>query len=369
MKGGWARRLGPPALAFIAARLALTLAAAWSGFGAGDASAWRRWDSFHYQAIAVHGYEIHPCAPGEGVPGAPWCGDAGWFPGYPLLIRAAGLTGAEPLPAGVAISALAAFLSLLLLWDAFLIGSPGGLSALFLAAFFPGAVYQHAYFPMSLCVCGLLGLAAAVRGGRPGVAAAIAALTATLHPVAAMLAPAAVAAGLLEKSAPRRRACWAAAAGVALGLAAVLAVQRAALGVWDGWARVQEMSLYRGWSATRLQQMLYIPIVIHPTGLTKLLVVAQSALVAALVVAAAAWGFARGGEARGDAWLWATTLILWLAPHFSGYRQSYYRSESLLVPLAILAPSWPRWWRWAALAASAVLAVLTAREFFQGRLV
>ena len=365
-----ARRVGPPALAFAAARLLLLLAGVWSGQRPSDERLWMRWDSFRYAAIAEHGYEIHPCAPNEGVPGARWCGDAGWFPSYPALIRAAGAAGLSTVPAGTAISALAAFLSLVLLWNAFLIGRAGAGPSLLLASFFPGVVYQHAYFPMSLCVCGLLGLALAVRRGEAGWALLIAAATAPLHPMMAMLAPAALVAGLLDSSAPpRRRACWGAALGAGLGLILVLVVQHRDLGIWDGWARVQEMSRYRDWTPMRLRQMLYIPIVIHPTELTKTLVVAQSALVAALVLGAAAAAARRNGTPEPDVWLWSTTLVLWLAPHLSGYRQSYYRSETLLLPLAILAPRWPKLWRWSAAAAAAALAVLMAREFFAGRLV
>jgi hypothetical protein len=50
---------------------------------------WIRFDSGHYIQIAKAGYEYFPCAGKFGYPvdSTEWCGNTGWFPGYPLFIK------------------------------------------------------------------------------------------------------------------------------------------------------------------------------------------------------------------------------------------------------------------------------------------
>src|ERR1043165_2772170 len=50
---------------------------------------WSRWDSGHYLYIATNGYEYFPCAGKFGYPSnaTEMCGNTGWFPGYPFLIK------------------------------------------------------------------------------------------------------------------------------------------------------------------------------------------------------------------------------------------------------------------------------------------
>jgi len=62
-----------------------------SGYAAGVApflpSSYSRWDSDHYLSIASSGYELFSCARLPGYDPAAWCGNSGWLPGYPALIR------------------------------------------------------------------------------------------------------------------------------------------------------------------------------------------------------------------------------------------------------------------------------------------
>lgn len=50
---------------------------------------WNRFDSGHYIQISKTGYEYFPCAGKFGYPedAKEWCGNTGWFPGYPLFIK------------------------------------------------------------------------------------------------------------------------------------------------------------------------------------------------------------------------------------------------------------------------------------------
>ncbi len=46
------------------------------------------WDVRHYLDISEIGYQVHPCTPGvDGPPGA-ICGNPGWFPMWPLAVKA-----------------------------------------------------------------------------------------------------------------------------------------------------------------------------------------------------------------------------------------------------------------------------------------
>lgn len=46
------------------------------------------WDIKHYQSIAERGYETYPCDPGKYWPAGDICGNVGWFPGWPLVVKA-----------------------------------------------------------------------------------------------------------------------------------------------------------------------------------------------------------------------------------------------------------------------------------------
>jgi hypothetical protein len=79
--------VAPPLVAFAAAQLALWIAAAATGYRYLSAGSWARFDSTFYVTIAQTGYHLVPCTsvPGHFHPGA-WCGNAGWFPGYPIVV-------------------------------------------------------------------------------------------------------------------------------------------------------------------------------------------------------------------------------------------------------------------------------------------
>ena len=45
------------------------------------------WDIDHYRSIADNGYEVRPCDPARDYPMGKICGNAGWFPGWPLAVK------------------------------------------------------------------------------------------------------------------------------------------------------------------------------------------------------------------------------------------------------------------------------------------
>ena len=57
-----ASRIILPLIAFVLARVALSIAARSAGYKPMLASTWMRWDSAHYLSVAARGYEFFSCA-------------------------------------------------------------------------------------------------------------------------------------------------------------------------------------------------------------------------------------------------------------------------------------------------------------------
>ena len=176
------RIIVPPVAAFALARMRISRSPVYAGADPSDPHSWARSDSAHYYGIANHGYELFSCARMPGYDPNLQCGNAAWLPGYPLLIRALiGLSLDQDI-AGTVISATFALGTLVVLWNFFLEAevSIAALLTLLLAAFFPGHVYYHAVFPISVCSFFLVsGLAAYTKRqfALAGLAGACAAFT------------------------------------------------------------------------------------------------------------------------------------------------------------------------------------------------
>jgi len=179
----WARAatsLIPPVMAWLAANV-LYWAADRGGYDYLLVRTHARWDSGNYLNIARRGYALTHCAPTATSPftTADWCGTAGWFPLYPLGMRLVGALGFGQPRAGLLLAELFALGSLGLLW--WLLGSiprPANLACLALAAVFPGSMYEHALFPISLALAASLLYLALLAVGRwtaAGIAGAAAA--------------------------------------------------------------------------------------------------------------------------------------------------------------------------------------------------
>jgi hypothetical protein len=319
-----------------------------------DPATWSRWDSRIYLSIAATGYHFSNSA----------C-----LPLYPWLIRCLGSIGL-PLPwGGVVLSNLFQLAALAVLWNGFLAKAerPQALLLMAAAAVFPGMIYEHAVSSVSLLtfliLCHLLLLIRA----RPGLACLTGIAAGMTHGAGIFLAPA-VAVWICvhwRRNGGRRTALAAAALSPLIGLAIVLVVQRLQTGAWDSGAKALEFHRYGPWSMVRLSQMLYIPVVFHPTEWTKAVVLVQSAVVAALCLAAAL----RRRNERGADLILICAWVFWIAPHLSLYRHSYYRVETYLLPLLALFGSLPKRALIPLLALFAVLAAILADQFFRGILV
>lgn len=341
--------VGPPASALAAANLLWWAAASATRHNYPRSRLWVRYDSLHYLQIARHGYTFVSCAGhslhyGRGY----WCGDAGWFPGYPALIwvlEHAGLSGPD---AGVVISSAFGFGMLALLWNGFLArrGGPAPVLALLLAAFFFGQVYQRAVFPISMEIFFLLAavwFAARRQWLGTGLAGAVAAFS---YASGFLIAPAVVTWVLTDREVrpARARAAAVALAGglTALGVLAVLVIQWLATGVWGAFFKVQRKYHYHGLhlpSGKFLATVL--PLLRHGPSLAAA-PAAQTLLVAVFCLSLAAAAVLRRGQlAAADRLVLSVTLWFWLFPLTLGAGLDLYRSEALLVPSVLLARRLP----------------------------
>ena len=369
------RALLPPLAAFLLARALLVAAAAGTERPPWHAGSWSGPDSAHYLSIARGGYTIFPCSPDDPPPGV--CGNAGWMPLYPWLMRpllAPGVASPRWVAAGVA--AALAFAALAALWTLFLSSWPRhGPLALLVAAFLPGQVFLHGAFPMGLLVTSVLVSLRLALDGRwtgAGLAGAAAALS---HSVGWLIGPVLLAWGLAargpggrgktEAKGPRGPAV--AAALTMAGFGAMLVQQGVTLGVWDAYFRVQgayghhvTSPLATWWSAA--QGILAPPWAGEAEGPSAQAIVVAGLALAALVAAARR-------RHREAVLVGLYVAVVWLFPLALGGTVSVYRTDAALLPGILLARDAPRTVLAGLLVVLVPLAWVMARLFFELRLV
>lgn len=126
-------------------------------FGCIDLSSncFSHWDSGHYISIAKEGHKLYQCGSQN------WCGNTGWSPLYPFIMQIINkITNFNFEICGVIVSSFFYFFYLLLISYIFNFNKVtfNALVTLFLFAFFPGFIYLHAVFPISLCMFLLSGI-------------------------------------------------------------------------------------------------------------------------------------------------------------------------------------------------------------------
>ncbi len=377
LAGHWAalRPYAEPAAAAWALSFGFMLVSAWAaGVAPMHPASYLRFDSGHYVTIAQQGYFFLRCGTAEAAfaPDA-WCGNAGWFPGYSLLMRALAvpLLGNLPL-AGWLIANGCAFLALLLL-ARLLEGHPKRHLPLMLAALFPGGMYYHAVFPISMLLCLVLGSLLLLQRGRP-VAGALAACGAAFSYSTGFLFSAVVGLGGLLTSRqpwPRRllESCGLGLLALA-GFLAVLAIHQVSTGHWNAFFLVQE----------KYGHGLHNPLAALPRFAAEawaargdwghLLAPLQSLGVALLVpatLATLAWRWRRATPLE---WMAAAlVMIYWLFPITMGPAVSLTRAEAVLLPLVLLLARLPVVAQWALVLAFAVLRFHGGVAFFAEQIV
>lgn len=359
-----ARRLArwvlPPLLAFALAQAILLLAAhSVSGYAPGylKPGLHAAWDSGQYVNIAKSGYALVHCDP-HTTPfkATDWCGRAGWFPLYPALMHQAhAVTGWDLGMLGWGLSEAFALGTMVLVW--WLLGATvtvANLACLALAAVFPGSVYDHAVFPISLCTFASLACLGLLVRSRWVAAGFVGAAAAAAYPIGALLSPVA-GLWLLVAGRGRRlaRLLRGAAAGglVLLGLAAVGWVMQSSVGQWDAYVRVQRSygngihnpvaTFWGNLLTPRLWHVSPVPPVIGRLHLRDFPKV-ELVLVVVVVVLALVATLLRRPAVRADLAFAFFAVAAWIAPLVAGGRVSQYRQYALVLPAVVLLRDLPR---------------------------
>jgi hypothetical protein len=342
------------------------------GYSPFSPSTWSRWDSGLYLDIARHGYTLFRCAPPNG---SEWCGNAGWFPAYPWLLRALTTTGVSLAPIALGLSWFFSVATLVLLRLTFLREqlSLSIWACLAYAAFAPGQVFFYAVSPISMLTCFLvihLWMLSRGRWVAAGVTGAVAALA---HPVGVMVVPAAAIWLLSTTRGEPIRERWrriALVSGLSLvGPAAMVADQAVEVGHANAYLLVQ--GKYGHGIHDPLGPVINaLHLVARKPPFTVATAPAVQTLLVAFVLACVLVEVTlRRRTATRTDWLlavWAT--VTWLLPHM-GANVSFSRSEAALALLAVLARRLPLPLLAVFLALAIWLTVAMTQLFLRGALV
>ncbi len=363
-----------------------------------DPGVHERWDSGLYLAVARDGYELFPCAPGQWIDDGNlyWCGNSGWFPLYPALVRALhAVTGMEYpllgwLVAELATIAIIAALAVALAHTR--TTTPARAAAvLALAAVLPAGVYFHAIFPMSLTAAFMTIAVVYLQDRRWLLAGVFSALAAMSYPIGAVIAAAAVGsvAALLwrRELTPRQGllALLASAAPAALGIGLVFALLRAWVGRWDAYLLIQAKyapgMLGKDVSHNPLlnfdeilTSMPPVRVAASEAMLSRLEWAVHTELLAALgfvllVVLAAGLAWSRRQATPLDIGLAVFAVAGYVAPLLAGAHISQYRSHTLLIPAVVVLRHLPVWVLGPLAALSLPLAYAMGTLFFPSLLI
>lgn len=355
---GWHRRVGrgscssirsagatalPPLLAFLLAQGFLWVVALGEGVDYFSPEIWVRWDSVHYLSIAKTGYKFFRCTSAQGYPTHAWCGNTGWFPGYSWMISLLMHVGISGGMAGVILSAGFHAFTIVLLWVAFLdrkLNFPNIL-CLILAAFFPGQIFYHAVYPISMfSFLALLCLYLLLRQKWlfAGLSGGLAALT---YPTGFFLAPVAAAwVVLTSRALPWRERLYrvAATSGFILGsFLLVLLLQYIEVGVWDGFFKVQA-KYGHGFHNPAITFLRLVKPLLHGVWLGPSGIAADHTLLLGIMMAAVLLTgiLHRRRNSPADRLVLIYSLAYWILPLILGSRVHPLRSASLVLPAAFL---------------------------------
>jgi hypothetical protein len=333
----------PPAAAFCLSNAMLWISAARTGRSFWTLRVWIRYDSRLYLDIATHGYNFFSCTllphPVRHYRPGQWCGNAGWFPGYPNLIMLMNRLGLSARFAAVLIPACFWLATLTLLWIRYMdtTVSVRNLAALGFAAFFFGQVYYRAAFPISIETFLVLLSIDLLRGEHWVLAGVSMAAAAFSYSTGFLLIPAVAVWVMIvaRRSWLERLARLAATGGIGLlGYGGVMLYQRIATGVWGTFFKVQAKydygsGIHDPW--TKFRQT--VAPLAHPPYHLRVVPALQTFVVAIfMVILCLVARVARERVGTTESLILLTVLAFWLFPLVVGGLAHLYRAEALLLP-------------------------------------
>lgn len=302
-------------------------------------STWSRWDSGLYLSIARDGYIFERCVDVANRGPQDWCGNPGWFPAYPWMMRFGSWIGVDYQQFGRIVSFAAMVGAWTTLWFGFLRRRPLVVGALgmVIAATFPASVYYGAIFPVSSMLLAVLLALWSLDRRRwllAGIFGAVAATTYTSGFLVGSIALVPLLAPSVGDLRARLRATVAVGGPVVVAYVAVMANFQREVGAWN--ASFETQSSYN-LSPTSPITTIRRKFATISGDVLPGAIGAQTALVLAMV-ATATWVVVRYRDdlSFGE---WGTAIMcgfLWLIPLTLGSDLSLYRVESLLLPIVIL---------------------------------
>jgi len=335
-----AAALLPPLVVFVGVRWLFAMSAERVWFDPWNPLSWRRWDSGHYLDIAVKGWEFFSCARIHGRP-EDACGNAAWFPLYPWLLRPWIALGIPPATAAVWVAGTATLAMLVLLWNGLLREHRlKGFVLLAMAGVFPGAIYAHAIFPMGVAQLCMIAAGVALVRRRWALAGLAGGLLSMSYVTGVLLSgPNAIAAWLRSRSI--RPALVAGGLSLA-GLAAVLVAQQLLVGHWDAFYLVQRKGL-PGMGHPLAGYWDVIEKVVTDDIQRRTIALQALTVLGMLIVGLVTCAVTRSWRDPLRVWAATAALLYWVFPLFAGRGLSFYRSDTLILPVLLLLVDLPLW--------------------------
>lgn len=351
-------------------------------------------DSGHYTDIAKKGYELFSCSRIPGFDPSHHCGNSGWFPGYPLLVKLVSYTGMPFGYAGMVVSFVATFsLSILLLLTLARtnhhtsnVDQPSSAKAIVLtliALSFSGQIYFYAVFPLSLAIALILASMLSFQNKLYTPAGLFAALAAFTYPGAAWYVGALTLAVFIEQGGIEALTSTRSAQGFrkalipgikifaigACGLLAVMIIHQLTVGKWNAFFLTQAKYEHQiKWPF----ESIYNQFVFADTPKRALHHIEVMSLVRAcgLILAGVICWIKRRNLQAIDHLAMLQGLFAWLMPLIAAnpVTLASLRSGTLMLPMVIVLRFLPLKLLAPILIGMGYLASYTARYFFRGEL-
>jgi hypothetical protein len=367
------RLLEDVVLAWVFSAAILILAAYVGGVNPWAVESYDRADSAIYIDLARVGYSFFSCAAIPGYDPHQWCGNAGWMPEFPLLFGLLAKSGMNPREAAFLISnSFFVGCLILLRWIIEQIAPDrNNRACLLAAAVFPGGIYFHAVFPISLLMfCALLSLLLLARQ-RFLWASIVSAWGAFSYATGFLLAGVVGSAVLVA-----RNASWGRRFGEAIvygaiafsGLLAVMMMHQILFDQWDAFFLVQ--AKYGHGIHDPLLTIAHVWDQIRSAHAAELVRPLQSLILCAMVPSLLVFLLRRRREVTRVEWFAAIHVCLfWVFPLVMGPGVSLTRAEANLLPLTLLMVRLPGRLQLLALIVFVALYFETSVAFFERILV
>jgi hypothetical protein len=333
------------------------------------------YDAFLYQSIAEKGYEFYPCRGyhiSNDFHGQQYCGNAGWLPLYPWLMRLVHLGVRNWAWCAVLLSGAAFLGCLLILWNAFLKRDRGARSLVLLAfaGFFPGQTWYASGYPVSMILL-LIWIAFLLLDRRQyllgGLAGGLAAITySTGFLLFFVFGLWLLITDHREPWLKRIRHQLELPGLVAAGFASFLVLHAVRLHAWNAFFKTQAKYGHGVHNPILTFVQKTAPLWKGQLWLDYGRFPLQTVFVAVLVIAICveSWRRRREGITPLNLLALIYTLTYWFVPLVIGAGVTIYRAESLLMPMVLLLRRWPVRVLIACLAIALALAVQYPRSFY-----